>query len=89
VIAVFYSATCWPCIPSAQYGLCFIDGRADFAYPRNNQYLGFYAAAGLDSGLVTGHGPDDLTNLNRLKPYVKHSNVVALGFYDDPADATD
>lgn len=72
-----------------EYGLCFIDGHADFAYPRNNQYLGFYAAAGLDLGLVTGHGPDDLTNLNRLKPYVKHSNVVALGFYDDPADATD
>jgi arginase len=72
-----------------EYGLCFIDGHADFAYSRSSKYFGLYAAAGLDLGLVTGHGPDDLTNLNGLKPYVKNSNVVALGFYDDPADATD
>jgi len=72
-----------------EYGLCFIDGHQDFAYPRSHEYLGYFAAAGLDLGLVTGHGPDALTNLNGLKPFVREPNVVALGFYDDPADAAD
>jgi len=72
-----------------EYGLCFIDGHNDFAYPRSREKSGFYTAAGLDLGLVTGHGPDELVNINGLRPYVKPSNVVALGFYDDPADATD
>jgi arginase len=64
--------------------VCASDGY-DFAYPRSS------SLASTSAGLIwsTGHGPDDLTNLNSLKPYVKHSNVVALGFYDDPADATD
>jgi len=72
-----------------EYGLCFIDGHADFAYPRSNKYFGVCAAAGLDLALVTGYGPEALTDLNGLKPYVKDSNVVALGFYDDPADTVD
>lgn len=72
-----------------EYGLCFIDGHQDFAYSRSSKHFGLYAAAGLDLGLVTGYGPDDLTNINGLKPYVKDSNVVALGFYDDPADSAD
>lgn len=72
-----------------EYGLCFIDGHDDFAYPKNNKNFGFYAAAGLDLGLVTGHGPDELVNINDMRPYVSTSNVVALGFYNDPADATD
>ena len=72
-----------------EYGLCFIDGHDDFAYPRNKKSFGFYAAAGLDLGLVTGHGPDELVNINDMHPYVSTSNVVALGFYNDPADAPD
>jgi arginase len=72
-----------------QYGLCFLDGHQDFAYPRTNERLGYFAAAGLDLALSTGRGPDALTNLHGLKPYVKEADVVALGFYDDPADAAD
>jgi arginase len=72
-----------------EYGLCFIDGHDDFAYPKNRQRFGFYTAAGLDLGLVTGYGPDELADINQLRPYVNPSNVVALGFYHDPADADD
>lgn len=72
-----------------EYGLCFIDGHDDFAYPKNDKSFGFYAAAGLDLGLATGHGPDELVNINGMRPYVNTSNVVALGFYNDPVDAAD
>lgn len=72
-----------------EYGLCFIDGHDDFAYPKNSKNFGFYTAAGLDLGLVTGHGPDELVNINDMRPYVSTSNVVALGFYNNPADAAD
>ncbi len=72
-----------------EYGLCFIDGHQDFAYPRTDRHVGYYTAAGLDLGLVTGHGPEALTDLNSLKPFVNEANVVALGFYDNPADAPD
>lgn len=72
-----------------EYGLCFIDGHDDFAYPKNSKNVGLYAAAGLDLGLVTGHGPDELVNINGMRPYVNTSNVVALGFYNNPADAAD
>jgi arginase len=72
-----------------EYGLCFLDGHQDFAFPRTTSYLGSYAAAGLDLALATGRGPEALTNLLGLRPYVDEANVVALGFYDDPADAPD
>jgi len=72
-----------------EYGLCFIDGHDDFAYPKSDKNFGFYTAAGRDLGLVTGHGPDELVNINGMSPYVKTSNVVALGFYHDPADKID
>jgi arginase len=71
------------------YGLCFIDGHNDFAYPKSNRRFGFYAAAGLDLSLVTGYGPDELVNIDGLCPYVDPAHVVALGFYEDPADAED
>lgn len=69
------------------YGLCFIDGHDDFAYPKKNTNVGWYAAAGLDLGLVTGHGPGELVNIDHMCPYVDASRVVAFGFYNDPADA--
>lgn len=71
------------------YGLCFIDGHNDFSYPRDASRKGRYTAAGLDLALACGYGPEGLTQLRRLGPYVQESNVVALGFYDDPADAAD
>jgi arginase len=70
-----------------RYGLCFIDGHNDFCYARDPKWRGRYTAAGLDLALATGHGPDALTNLEDLKPYVREEDVVALGFYEDPDPA--
>jgi arginase len=70
-----------------RYGLCFIDGHNDFCYARDPKWRGRYTAAGLDLALATGHGPDALTNLEGLKPYVREEDVVALGFYEDPDPA--
>lgn len=72
-----------------RYGLCFLDGHADFAYPRTTAFLGSYAAAGLDLALATGHGPEALTDLQGRSPYVDEADVVVLGFFDDPADRAD
>jgi arginase len=69
-----------------RYGLCFIDGHNDFSYARDPKWHGRYAAAGLDLALATGHGPDALTNIDGLKPYVHHDDVAALGVYRDPVD---
>jgi arginase len=71
------------------YGLCFLDGHDDFAYPRSNKKHGLFTAAGLDLGLVTGYGPAELVIIRGLLPYVKPSNVVAFGLYQDPADEAD
>jgi arginase len=70
-----------------RYGLCFVDGHNDFCYARDPKWRGRYTAAGLDLALATGHGPDALTNLDGLKPYVREEDVVALGFYEDPDPA--
>jgi arginase len=70
-----------------RYGLCFIDGHNDFCYARDPKWRGRYTAAGLDLALATGHGPDALTNLEGLKPYVREEDVVALGFYENPDPA--
>jgi len=69
-----------------RYGLCFIDGHNDFSYACDPKWRGRYAAAGLDLALATGHGPDALTNIDGLKPYLHHGDVAALGVYRDPAD---
>ena len=54
-----------------RYGLCFIDGHADFCYARDPKRRGRYTAAGLDLALATGKGPDALTNLQGRKPVVR------------------
>lgn len=69
-----------------RYGLCFIDGHNDYSYARDPKWRGRYAAAGLDLALATGHGPDALTNLENLKPYLLEEDVAALGVYHDRAD---
>lgn len=69
-----------------RFGLCFIDGHNGFCYPRDPKRRGDYTTAGLDLALVAGHGPDTLTNIDQLRPYVREDDVVAVGFFDDPAD---
>lgn len=62
-----------------EYGLFFIDGHRDFLLPTQSQTGG---AAGMDLALVSGRGPEELTNIEGQKPLVKDSNVVVFGFRD-------
>lgn len=59
------------------YGLVFIDGHTDFRHPGNAQYVG--AAAGEDLALATGRGQLELTDIDRLRPYLRPADVVVLG----------
>lgn len=61
------------------YGLFFIDGQVDFRYPSTSPTGG---AAGMDLALVSGRGPDVLTNIDGLKPLVRDHDVVAFGYRD-------
>ena len=62
------------------FGLLFIDGHTDFYLPEQSATGG---AAGMDLAMVTGWGPEELTNLDGLRPYVEIGAVIALGNRDD------
>jgi arginase len=61
------------------YGLIFCDAHADFYLPEQS-ITG--EAADMDLALVTGRGPDSLTNLGDLRPYVKDAHVFHIGQRD-------
>ena len=61
------------------FGLFFIDGHADF-YSAETSLTG--EAADMDLALVTGRGPDILTNIHGARPYVRDEHVVQLGQRD-------
>ena len=63
-----------------RYGLIFLDGHIDFAYPNPASIL---VAAGLDLALVTGHGPDQLTDIGGQKPYVREEDVAVLAYREE------
>lgn len=76
------------CRVMGRSGLVFIDGHDDYTMVREpEKYAGFFAAAGLDLALATGRGPDALTDLRGLRPYVPEEHVVVFGYYPDPNDA--
>ncbi len=62
-----------------RYGLVFIDGHTDFHTPQTSRSGG---AAGMDLALVTGRGPELLTNIGGLKPYVRETDTVLIGNRD-------
>ena len=62
-----------------RFGLVFLDGHLDFRHPGNSEVVG--AAAGADLALVTGRGPEQLTNIDGLGPLVR--DAVALGERED------
>ena len=62
------------------FGLLFLDGHTDFYLPEQSTTGG---AAGMDLAMVTGWGPEELTNLDGLRPYVEIGSVIALGDRDD------
>lgn len=71
-----------------RYGLVFVDGNDEFSYASGRQrHCGYFASAGLDLALATGNGPDALSNLYGLRPYVAERHVVLFGMYRDPGDA--
>jgi arginase len=60
-----------------RYGLLHVDGHADFWHP-SQEDMG--EAASLDLALVTGRGPDIVTNLEGLVPLVRDDDVAQLGY---------
>jgi arginase len=62
-----------------RHGLFFLDGHADFYSPESEQTG---EIASMDLAIVTGRGPDALTNIDGLKPYVRDEDVALFGFRD-------
>jgi arginase len=61
------------------YGLLFLDAHADFYEPEKS-VTG--ELADMELGIITGRGPDILTDIDNLKPYVKDKNVIQIGQRD-------
>ena len=64
---------------TGNYGLVFLDAHADFYEPERS-VTG--EVADMDLAIVTGRGPDMLTNMENQKPYVKDAHVIHLGQRD-------
>ena len=64
---------------NGRYGLFFIDGHADFYQPEAS-VTG--EVADMDLAIVSGRGPDILTNIEGLKPYVRDEDIVLFGYRD-------
>jgi arginase len=70
---------------SGRYGLFFIDGHADFYQPQASTTG---EVADMDLAIVSGRGPDILTNIDNLKPLVRDEDVVVLGYRDAEQSAS-
>jgi arginase len=66
-----------------RYGVVYLDGHSDIRTVDNDEYVG--AAGGEALALVTGRGQEDLTDLEGLKPYVRDTDAVMLGYREDEA----
>ena len=62
-----------------RYGLFFIDGHADFYQPQASTTG---EVADMDLAIVSGRGPDILTNIDDLKPLVRDEDAVVFGYRD-------
>jgi len=56
-----------------RFGLAFVDGHLDFRVEDLD------AVAGEDLAVVTGRAPDELADIDGLRPYVLDADVVAYG----------
>jgi arginase len=61
------------------YGLFFIDGHADFYQPQASQTG---EVADMDLAIISGRGPNVLTNINSLKPLVRDQDIIVFGYRD-------
>jgi arginase len=62
-----------------RHGLLFLDGHADFYQPEAEPTG---EAASMELGLVTGRGPELLTNLEGRRPLVRDKDTMVFGFRD-------
>lgn len=62
-----------------RFGLFFIDGHADFYQPEASPTG---EASDMDLAIVSGRGPDLLTNVGGLKPLVRDEDIVLFGNRD-------
>lgn len=60
-----------------RYGLLSIDGHTDLLTPEHSDTGG---VAGMDLAVVTGVGPDELTDIEARKPYIQPDDVVVFGY---------
>lgn len=61
------------------FGLVFMDAHADFYLPEQSPTG---ELADVDLAIVSGRGPDMLSNIDYLKPYVKDKHIVHIGQRD-------
>jgi arginase len=61
------------------YGLFFIDGHADFYQP---QVSPTGEVADMELAIVSGRGPNVLTNIDGLKPLVRDPDIIVFGYRD-------
>ena len=64
---------------AGRYGLFFIDGHADF-YQAEAEPNG--EVASMDLAIVSGRGPDILTNIDELRPFARDEDIVLFGYRD-------
>ncbi|SHM09931.1 arginase family protein [Flavobacterium saccharophilum] len=64
------------------YGLFYLDGHTDFINVSLSETGG---VGGMAASIVTGNGPQKLTNILNLSPYIKEENLWCVGNreYDD------
>lgn len=62
-----------------RYGLFFIDGHADFYQPEAS-ITG--EAADMDLALISGRGPELVTNLENQQPYMQDEDIILYGQRD-------
>ena len=60
-------------------GLVFLDAHADFYEPKKS-ITG--EVADMDLAIITARGPEIVTNINNLAPYVKDENIIHIGQRD-------
>ena len=65
---------------SRRYGLFFIDGHFDFYQPEASPTG---EVADMELAIVSGRGPDVLTNIGGLKPLVRDEDIVLFGCRDE------
>lgn len=64
---------------AGRYGLFFIDGHADFYQPEAEPKG---EAASMELAIISGRGPEILTNIESLKPFVQDEDIIAFGIRD-------